>query len=172
MYTATAQLGGATVTARKTVDGDSPLGHDWTYTATWSEDNTTVTFDFICNRDKSHTDQVTVKAIKETVKAADCTTTGLDRLSASYEKDGLLATASKDVVTSALGHDYKDGVCTNCGAKDPNYKATPTSTPGGTAPDTGDGTDLLAWTVLLLACAGALTAVLRRRARQISGKHN
>ncbi len=30
----------------------------------------------------------------------------------------------KDNYTNALGHNYSDGVCTRCGAKDPNYKPT------------------------------------------------
>ena len=29
---------------------------------------------------------------------------------------------ANDVVDKATGHDYKNGVCTRCGAKDPNYK--------------------------------------------------
>lgn len=32
---------------------------------------------------------------------------------------------------SALGHDYKDGVCTRCGAKDPNFKFTSVLTKQG-----------------------------------------
>ena len=30
--------------------------------------------------------------------------------------------AYKDTYTSALGHEFADGTCTRCGAKDPNYK--------------------------------------------------
>ena len=32
----------------------------------------------------------------------------------------------KDTYTDALGHNYKDGICAVCGAKDANYIATPT----------------------------------------------
>ncbi|MGM9574552.1 MAG: S-layer homology domain-containing protein [Oscillospiraceae bacterium] len=35
---------------------------------------------------------------------------------------GKVEITANDVVDKATGHDYKDGVCTRCGAKDPDYK--------------------------------------------------
>ena len=52
-------------------------------------------------------------------KAATCTEAGLtDGKKCSVCNEVLMA--QKEI--PALGHDYKDGVCTRCGAKDPDYK--------------------------------------------------
>lgn len=42
----------------------------------------------------------------------------------------------------ALGHDYKDGVCQRCGAKDPNYKEKDDSV------NTSDNMNIVMWTIL------------------------
>ena len=67
----------------------------------------------------------------------------------------------------ALGHSFKDGKCTRCGAEDPDYvkpTAKPTEKPS-VAPDTGDETSILPWAVMLMGCCCALAAAaaLRRR---------
>ena len=60
-----------------------------------------------------HTEEVV------TGKAATCTEAGLT--------DGKKCSVCNEVLVAqkeipALGHDYKDGACTRCGAKDPDYK--------------------------------------------------
>ena len=50
-------------------------------------------------------------------KAATCTEAGWEAYDTCSRCD---YTTYKEI--SALGHDYKDGVCTVCGAKDPDYK--------------------------------------------------
>ena len=52
-------------------------------------------------------------------KAATCTEPGLTEGKVCAEC-GVTLVAQNEV--PALGHDYKDGVCTRCGAKDPDYK--------------------------------------------------
>ena len=68
------------------------------------------------------------KLTKTEAKAATCTETGLtEGVHCSRCNTVLKAQTS----TPALGHDYKNGVCTRCGAKDPNYKpAAPTISTG------------------------------------------
>lgn len=75
-----------------------------------------------------------------------------------------------------LAHHYVNGVCTACGAADPNApKPTPTPTPAPTPaptqkptqpPQTGDFSNLTVW-MLALALSGGLAAmvVVRQRKR-------
>ncbi len=82
----------------------------------------------------------TYKLVPE--KAASCTAKGKKSHYEAedgrpYSKNGETYTLIENESTldiPALGHDYKDGKCTRCGAKDPNYKEpepepTPTPTP-------------------------------------------
>ena len=63
-------------------------------------------------------------SVKDAAKAATCTKTGLTEGSHCSRCDAVLKAQTK---TAALGHSYKNGACTRCGAKDPNYKpAAPT----------------------------------------------
>lgn len=74
-----------------------------------------------------------------------------------------------------LAHHYVDGVCTACGAADPNApKPTPTPTPAPTPaptqkptqpPQTGDFSNLTVW-MLALALSGGLAAVVVVRQRK------
>ena len=52
----------------------------------------------------------------------------------------------KGSVIPKLGHNFKDGVCTVCGAKE-------------AAPKTGDNSNMVLWTGMMLAAAVALCAV-------------
>ena len=60
------------------------------------------------------------------VKAATCTAAGIGRYTWRTTTYGNFYF---DVTTNALGHNYKNGVCTACGAKDPNYKPPVTTNP-------------------------------------------
>ena len=82
----------------------------WT-TPTWGEDEyPTATWDGV-NIPQPHTHSYTA-----VVTAPTCTEKGYTTYTCacgdSYKKD----------FVSALGHDFKDGTCTRCGASDPNYK--------------------------------------------------
>ena len=63
-------------------------------------------------------------------------------------------------VLSALGHDYKDGVCTQCDGKDPDY--VPPTEPDAPA-QTGESPLLPALAVLMILSAAALLWTGRKR---------
>ena len=63
-------------------------------------------------------------------------------------------------VLSALGHDYKDGVCTRCQGKDPDY--VPPTEPDAPA-QTGESALLPALAVLMILSAAALLWTGRKR---------
>ncbi len=65
---------------------------------------------------------------------------------------------------SALGHDFANGKCTVCGAKDPDY--APAVTGGGAdSPQTG-GSGVAPWLAVLLLSGGVLGALAVRRTRK------
>ena len=92
-------------------------------------------------------------------KAATCTQDG-------YTGDEVCKTCGETVkkgeVVKATGHHYKDGKCTDCGEKDPNYQ------PVQPGVKTGDASSVTLWVMLLTVSAllAAAVVVLPRR------KHN
>lgn len=66
----------------------------------------------------------------------------------------------ESTVLSALGHDYKDGACTRCGAKDPDY--VPPTEPEGPA-QTGESALLPVLAGLMILSAAALLWTGRKR---------
>ena len=66
----------------------------------------------------------------------------------------------------ALGHDYKDGKCSRCGAEEPTTPVEPgkpdePSQP--TTPATGDSSTLVLWVSGMLVCALGAGLMLRRK---------
>ena len=92
-------------------------------------------------------------------KAATCTQDG-------YTGDEVCKTCGETItkgeVVKATGHHYKDGKCTDCGEKDPNYQ------PAQPGVKTGDASSVTLWVMLLTVSAllAAAVVVLPRR------KHN
>lgn len=88
-------------------------------------------------------DQTTLQGVKE----ATCTAEG-------YTGDKVCSICGKVVeqgkVIEKLAHDYKDGVCTVCGAKDPDYK------PSSSSPETSDNSNMALWAMLSMSCVGLL----------------
>ena len=74
--------------------------------------NTDIVFKFTTVKAHVHTEK-TVPA-----KEANCTEPGLTE--GKVCECGEVLVAQEEI--PALGHDFKDGVCTRCGAKDPDYK--------------------------------------------------
>ena len=68
-------------------------------------------------------------------------------------------TVTKGEVVKATGHQYKDGKCTVCGEKDPNYQ------PAQPGVKTGDASSVTLWVMLLTVSAllAAAVVVLPRR---------
>ena len=88
-----------------------PGGHDWnTENITWVWDDTgtppTASVQLVCNRDSSHTNNVTatVADTPETVTSPNCTETGVDRYSATVTIGGTEYTNTHDVTVPANGH--------------------------------------------------------------------
>ena len=108
-------------------------------------------------------------------KAATCTQDG-------YTGDEVCKTCGVTVkqgeVLSALGHDYKDGKCSRCGAEEPTTPVEP-GKPGDsgkpttpekpdepsqpTTPATGDSSTLVLWVSGMLVCALGAGLMLRRK---------
>ena len=90
-------------------------------------------------------------------KAATCTQDG-------YTGDEVCKTCGETVtkgeVVKATGHHYKDGKCTDCGEKDPNYQ------PAQPGVKTGDASSVTLWVMLLTVSAllaAAVVALPRRK---------
>ena len=69
-------------------------------------------------------------------------------------------TVTKGEVVKAIGHHYKDGKCTDCGEKDPNYQ------PAQPGVKTGDASSVTLWVMLLTVSAllaAAVVALPRRK---------
>ena len=69
-------------------------------------------------------------------------------------------TVKKGEVVKATGHHYKDGKCTDCGEKDPNYQ------PAQPGVKTGDASSVTLWVMLLTVSAllaAAVVALPRRK---------
>ena len=69
-------------------------------------------------------------------------------------------TVKKGEVVKATGHHYKDGKCTDCGEKDPNYQ------PAQPGVKTGDASSVTLWAMLLTVSAllaAAVVALPRRK---------
>lgn len=117
-------------------------------------------------------------------KAPTCTENGnieywyLSELG-KYFKDEALTQEIKlqDTIISATGHKFENGVCTLCGAKDPDYEAEkPMAAPNenGKEPDdqikspkTGDQTNIILWGKLALISAGVSMIVLLTKRRKV-----
>ena len=108
-------------------------------------------------------------------KSATCTQDG-------YTGDEVCKTCGVTVkqgeVLPALGHDYKDGKCSRCGAEEPTTPVEP-GKPGDsgkpttpekpdepsqpTTPATGDSSTLVLWVSGMLVCALGAGLMLRRK---------
>ena len=165
-YTATVTLEGRTYTDTK-IETLPATGHDTQLVG--AKDAT-------CTQDGYTGDEV-CKTCGETVKKGEVIpATGHDTQlvgakPATCTQDGYTGdevcktcgeTVTKGEVVKATGHHYKDGKCTDCGEKDPNYQ------PAQPGVKTGDASSVTLWVMLLTVSAllAAAVVVLPRR------KHN
>ena len=163
-YTATVTLEGRTYTDTKTETLPS-LGHDTELVgakpATCTEDG--YTGDEVCK-----TCGVTVKK-GEVIPATGHDTQLVGAKPATCTQDGYTGdevcktcgeTVTKGEVVKATGHSFKDGKCTVCGEKDPNYQ------PAQPGVKTGDAGSVTLWVMLLTVSAllaAAVVALPRRK---------
>lgn len=92
----------------------------------------------------------------EVTKKATCTEDG--EMTYTCEHCG----HSYTEVIKAAGHNYKDGVCSDCGAKDPNYSDKGDSDLDD-VPATGDVTCVFASTMIMMFAIGGIATVVVRR---------
>ena len=163
-YTATVTLEGRTYTDTKT-ETLPATGHDTEIVgakpATCTEDG--YTGDEVCK-----TCGVTVKK-GQVIPATGHDTQLVGAKPATCTEDGYTGdevcktcgeTVTKGEVVKATGHHYKDGKCTDCGEKDPNYQ------PAQPGVKTGDASSVTLWVMLLTVSAllaAAVVALPRRK---------
>ena len=113
------ELCGKVLEKGKTIDA---LGHAWGKpTWSWSEDGEQFVATFTCEHDADHTKVLTVTPTASVKTKSTCTAAGVRLYRGTVELDGAAYSATATEPLPALEHDMKDGVCTICGAKDPDY---------------------------------------------------
>ena len=134
----------------------------------WNDDFT-ASATFTCGNDTSHVKTVNATVTNEVTTEATCESTGVRTYTAKVTFDGKDYTDTKTEVIPALGHDYKDGKCSRCGAEEPTTPVEPgkpqqpekPTTPD--TPATGDESQLMLWVSGMLVCALGAGLMLRRK---------
>lgn len=111
-------------------DKDTATGHDWSEPVwNWSDDCKTCNVTFTCKNDKNHVETLTANVTSAVKTEATCTVNGVTAYTASVEFNGATYSDTKELTDIiATGHNFENGVCTVCGASDPNYKPVDTET--------------------------------------------
>ncbi len=138
----------------------------------WNDDFT-ATATFTCANDPSHVKNVTATVTNAVTTEATCESTGVRTYTAKVTFEDKEYTDTKTEVIPALGHDYKDGKCSRCGAEEPTTPvepgkpgepSQPTQPEKPTTPDTpatGDSSNMTAlWVVLAVAGLGIIALVV------------
>ena len=134
----------------------------------WNDDFT-ASATFTCGHDASHVKNVTAEVTSAVTTPAACETTGVRTYTAKVTFEGKEYTDTKTETLPALGHDYKDGKCSRCGAEEPTTPVEPgkpqqpekPTTPD--TPATGDESQLMLWVSGMLVCALGAGLMLRRK---------
>ena len=94
----------------KTVADIPALGHEWGEVSyTWSEDNTTVTAERICQHDTEHKETETVVVTAEVTKVATCEAVGEHTYSgADFDNTAFTAQTKTMADIPALGHEWSE----------------------------------------------------------------
>lgn len=140
------------------------LGHSWGEPAwSWDDGYTKFVATFTCSNDPSHTEVLTAEPTASVKTEPTCTEAGVRVYTATVELDGTKYTATSEQAIPALGHDFKDGVCAVCEAKDPDYVAPEEDKPA--LPATGDASTLFSLVPALVGASALTAGVLARRRR-------
>jgi len=174
-YTAKVTFGGKDYTDTKT-ETLPATGHAYG-TPVWKwNDDFTASATFTCGNDASHVERVNATVTNEVTTEATCKADGVRTYTAKVTFEGEEYTDTKTEVIPALGHDYKDGKCSRCGAEEPTTPVEP-GKPGDsgkpttpekpaepsqpTTPATGDSSNMTAlWVVLAVAGLGIIALVV------------
>ena len=141
----------------------------------WTDDFT-ASATFTCGNDASHVETVNAAVTNEVTTEATCKADGVRTYTAKVTFEGKEYADTKTEVIPALGHDYKDGKCSRCGAEEPTTPVEP-GKPGDsgkpttpekpaepsqpTTPATGDSSNMTAlWVVLAVAGLGIIALVV------------
>ena len=174
-YTAKVTFDGKDYTDTKT-EAIPATGHAygepvWSWT-----DDFKATATFTCANNDAHVKNVTATVTNAVTTEATCESTGVRTYTAKVTFEGEDYTDTKTEVIPALGHDYKDGKCSRCGAEEPTTPVEP-GKPGDsgkpttpekpaepsqpTTPATGDSSNMTAlWVVLAVAGLGIIALVV------------
>jgi|GEM_PF-241183 len=124
----------------------------------WNDDFT-ASATFTCGNDASHVETVNATVTNEVTTAATCETDGVRTYTAKVTFEDKEYTDTKTETLPALGHDYKDGKCSRCGAEEPTTPVEPGK------PATGDSSTLVLWLALLAISGMAVTVIPSRKKR-------
>ena len=132
----------------------------------WNDDFT-ASATFTCANNDAHVKNVTATVTNAVTTEATCESTGVRTYTAKVTFEDKEYTDTKTEVIPALGHDYKDGKCSRCGAEEPTTPVEPgkpqqpekPTTPD--TPATGDSSNMTAlWVVLAVAGLGIIALVV------------
>ena len=124
----------------------------------WNDDFT-ASATFTCGNDASHVETVNAAVTNEVTTAATCEADGVRTYTAKVTFEDKEYTDTKTETLPALGHDYKDGKCSRCGAEEPTTPVEPGK------PATGDSSTLVLWLALLAISGMAVTVIPSRKKR-------
>ena len=165
-YTAKVTFEGKEYTDTKT-ETIAATGHAYGAPVWKWNDDFTASATFTCDNDASHVETVNAAVTNEVTTEATCKADGVRTYTAKVTFDGKDYTDTKTEVIPALGHDYKDGKCSRCGAEEPTTPVEPgkpqqpekPTTPA--TPATGDSSNMTAlWVVLAVAGLGIIALVV------------
>ena len=165
-YTAKVTFEGKEYTDTKT-ETIAATGHAYGAPVWKWNDDFTASATFTCGNDASHVETVNATVTNEVTTEATCKADGVRTYTAKVTFDGKDYTDTKTEVIPALGHDYKDGKCSRCGAEEPTTPVEPgkpqqpekPTTPD--TPATGDSSNMTAlWVVLAVAGLGIIALVV------------
>ena len=171
-YTAKVTFEGKEYTDTKT-ETIAATGHAYGAPVWKWNDDFTASATFTCGNDASHVETVNAAVTNEVTTAATCKADGVRTYTAKVTFEGKEYADTKTEVIPALGHDYKDGKCSRCGAEEPTTPvepgkpgepSQPTQPEKPTTPDTpatGDSSNMTAlWLVLAVAGLGIIALVV------------
>ncbi|MFQ7758186.1 MAG: cadherin-like beta sandwich domain-containing protein [Oscillospiraceae bacterium] len=171
-YTAKVTFEGKEYTDTKT-ETIAATGHAYGAPVWKWNDDFTASATFTCANDTSHVETVNATVTNEVTTEATCKADGVRTYTAKVTFEGKEYADTKTEVIPALGHDYKDGKCSRCGAEEPTTPvepgkpgepSQPTQPEKPTTPDTpatGDSSNMTAlWVVLAVAGLGIIALVV------------